>query len=116
MAGVTFRHQKPGQKAYSSGQVSEEPLTYAFPDAVTIGAASTVILAAASSGVGRVVILYVPEAAVGGVHLNVAGAATTSKFLLEPGKSIPLNTLQEIRGIRAGASDVTVYLYHGVVT
>lgn len=106
--------QGPGNSGSSLGQVSDEPLTWTVADAVTVGAASGTLVAAAT-GIGRLVGISVPNTATGGVHINLGGgAATTNKYLLQPGDRIFIPTEQAITAIRAGASDVTVYTMVGV--
>lgn len=100
--------------AQSIGQVSDEPLTWTVTPDVTVGAASGVLLAAAT-GTGRRVTLYVPEAAVAGIRIDFGAAAGATDFLLEPGRSWSEPTEQEIRAVRAGASDVAVSIMVGVV-
>lgn len=102
-------------KASSIGQISNEPLTWTASDAVTVGAASGVLLAAAE-GTGRVVRIKVPLSATTGICINYAAPATTAKQLIEPGETEYIPTEQEIRAIRAGAVDVTTHVSAGVVS
>lgn len=111
----TSRFQGVGaNRASSAGQVSDEPLTWDTPAQVSVTGSDTTI-AAAGTGVGRVVKLYVPVAAVSGIYVNLNGAATTSHYLIEPGTSEVFPTEQAIQGIRAGGTNVTVYVMIGAV-
>lgn len=115
MSGVV-RHQMQRQNAasYSIGQVSDEPLSWTVLAAATVGAASGVLVPA-GSGVGRTVALKVPSSAADGILLDYGADASATDWLLEAGESIVVNTEQEVRAIRAGAADVTVYRKVGVV-
>lgn len=114
-AGTRHEIFKKDRSSTSVGQVSADPLTWADPTTVTAGAASGVLLAAAA-GTGRTVWLKVPVSAATGICVNFGAAATTSDMLIEPGETIFLATEQEIRCIRAGTGDVTVYITSGVVS
>ena len=105
--------QGPGNSGSSIGKVSDEPLTFTAPDASTVGSTSAELVAA-SAAPTRNVVISIPNTATGGIHINFDAAATTSKYLLQPGDRLALSTLQQIRAIRAGASDVTVYVLTGV--
>lgn len=98
----------------SGGQVSDEPITWGTPSQVSVTGSDTTV-AAAGTGTGRVVKLYVPVAATAGIYVNLNGAATTSHYLIEPGTSETFPTEQAIQGIRAGGSNVTVYVMIGTV-
>lgn len=110
-----FEPHRENRSNNSIGQVSDEPLTFTAPDASVVGAASAELVAA-GTGTGRTVIISVPSTATAGIHVNFGAAATTNKFLIQPGGSLTLVTEQQIRAIRAGASDVTVYVLTGVVS
>lgn len=109
---ITFHSQRQDRAASSIGQVSSEPLTWAVTAAVTVGAASGTLLAAAA-GTGRLVWIKVPSSASVGIHIDFAAAAATTDMLIEPGETVFIATEQEIRAIRAGSADVTVYLAAG---
>lgn len=114
MVGSEFQAYRLNAANVSVGQVSSEPLTWTAPNASTVGVASGELIAAAT-GAGRTVVITVPATATGGIHINFGAAATTSKYLIEPGKSLIIATEQQITAIRAGASDVTTYVLTGVV-
>lgn len=109
-----FQPFKRNATSVSIGQVSSEPLTWTASDAATVGAASAELVAA-GTGTGRIVRIKVPVSATTGICINFGAAATTVKHLIEPGETEFLATEQQIRAIRAGASDVTVYVSVGVV-
>jgi hypothetical protein len=116
LVGLSGANQQPPRpvKSQHTGQVSDENLTFGTPTKVTVGAASGVLLAAAA-GDGRNVWICVPSTADTGVHVNMTGvAATTSHFLLPPGVYI-FPSAQEIRAIRGGAADVSVFVMAGAV-
>ncbi|MEA3142891.1 MAG: hypothetical protein QOG31_215 [Thermoplasmata archaeon] len=111
---VNYQNTRQNQKASSAGQASDEPLTFGTPTKVTVTSTSGVLLAAAS-GDGRNVHITIPPSADTGIHINLVGiAATTSHQLLPPGYYI-FPTEQEIRAIRGGAADVSVYVMAGAV-
>ena len=113
---MSVRHQMQRQNAagYSIGQTSDEPLTWTVLAAATVGAASGVLVPA-GSGTGRTVVLKVPSTATAGVLIDYAAAADATDWFIEAGESLVVPTRQEIRAIRAGAADVTVYRQVGVV-
>lgn len=113
---MVVHHQMQRQNAagFSIGQASDEPLTWAVQPAATVGAASGVLVPA-GAGVGRNVLLKVPSTAAVGILLDFAAAAGATDFFVEAGESLVLPTRQEIRAVRAGGADVTVYVLVGVV-
>lgn len=94
-------------------EVAEADLTITVPNAVTVGSTSSTIVASATSG-ERDILISVPTTADTGIHVNVGAAATTSKFLIQSGGRLVLNTNQAVHAIRAGSADVTAYLITGV--
>lgn len=94
-------------------EVAEADLTITVPNAVTVGSSSSTIVASATSG-ERDILISVPTTADTGIHVNVGAAATTSKFLIQSGGRLVLNTNQAVHAIRAGSADVTAYLITGV--
>lgn len=90
-------------------------LTYSEPTQPTVGAAAANIVAAGSAKFRRITI-WVPNSADTGIHINPAGTATTSHFLLQPGASRSYDTNQAISAIRGGAVDVTPYVQIGTKT
>lgn len=111
---TSFEIFKKDRASTTLGQVSAEPLTWTVPNAVTVGAASGELIAAAS-GNGRLVQIKVPTTATTGIHINFGAAATTSKMFVEPGERVTYSTEQQVTAIRGGASDVTVYVASAVV-
>lgn len=105
--------QGPGNASSSLGQVSSQPLTWAVTAKNSVTNASETI-AAAAAGVGRTVGIKVPVTATTGICIDFgATAATTNSFLVEPGETLFISTTQAVNAIRAGASDVDVYVMIG---
>lgn len=109
-----FQPFKRNATAVSIGQVSGEPLTWTAGSVATVGAASAELVPA-GTGTGRTVWLKVPVSATTGICINYGAVATTSHQLIEPGETVFIPTEQQIRAIRAGAADVSVYFSTGVV-
>lgn len=86
--------------------------TFATPDAATVAADGSLVLVAGSTTT-REVTISVPATADVGIHINFDDDATTAKFLIEKGTRYTLRTQQEIRAIKGGSADVTVYLLVG---
>lgn len=101
--------------AFISGTVavSETDLTVTVPNAATVTAVDSTIVAAGATG-ERDIVVAVPTTADTGIYVNFGAAATSSKFLMQPGSSLKANTNQALHALRAGAADVTVYLMTGV--
>lgn len=100
--------------ARQAGMVSDEPVTQEASKSVAVAAATTELMAAGGGGdVGRLVWVKVPSSSTFGIHATAGEAATTSKYLIEPGETYPLSTRQAVNAIReAGAgADVTAYVW-----
>lgn len=89
---------------------TERAQTLTMPDVSVVGATSAEIVAAAAGTGKREITIHLPTTVTTGIHINVGAAATTSKFLLQPGNFITLNTRQQIQAIRAGIADVNAYI------
>jgi len=74
----------------------------------TAGAAASDAFAA-SSDVSRTILLTALDAADTGAYIEVGGDAGTTKYLLEPGRTITITTLERVSVIRAGAVDVVLH-------
>lgn len=121
MAGSDFSstsHHEPFKRDKASaslGQVSDEPLTFTNDGVITVTNASGTLLAA-GTGNGRQIWIKVPITADTGICINFGGAAaTTSTQLVEPGETVFIPCEQAITAIRAGSTNVSVYVSHGVV-
>lgn len=112
--GSEFQAYRLNAAGISVGQVSSEPLTWTSGSVATVGVASAELVAA-GTGTGRTVIIKVPSTATTGIHINFGAAATTSTFFIESGEVLAIATEQQIRAIRGGGSDVSVYTMVGVV-
>lgn len=96
------------------GLLSSDPYDAINPSQAAVDDSGTELIAEDTDLTGRDVTIYIKEDADTGIYINVNGAATTDHFLLEPGKSIPISTLQAINAIRAGTTNVTAYILAGV--
>lgn len=112
---VLYRVFKGESATASIGKVSDEPLSLATSSASVTGT-SAELVAANASDVTREVLIFVPSDADTGIHIADDGdAATTSDFLIPPGGTVSITTLEAINAIRAGSTNVTVYLILGTV-
>lgn len=115
--GSWFQATKRDTAGVSTGKVSDEPLTFTSTKTATAGGVSTTLLAAAAAGtITQTVTLSILANADTGVYINFGGAATTNNYLIQPGGSLTVTTLQSITGLKAGTAEVTVYLVNGVKT
>lgn len=95
-----------------SAKLSGVNYTYAVPTQATVGSASGEIVPSTSGF--RKVIIKVHPTATAGIYVNFGAAATSAHFLLGPGEVATYHTAQQIRAIRAGAVDVTIYIQTAV--
>lgn len=110
--GTNYQMFRGSAPTNAVGQTSDQALVHEESKRVTVGVASTELMAAAAAGsAGRSVALKVLQAAVTGAHIRVGAAATTSHFLLEPGQSMTLPINAVVNGIRGGASDVMMDVF-----
>lgn len=92
---------------------SDQPiLTYGTPTQVPVGSTAADIVES-TTGFRKVVIRVALDAVVG-VYVNPNGTATSSHLLLGPGDVLTLHTAQAVSAIRAGSSNVTVYVQTAV--
>lgn len=110
--GSEFQAYRLNAANVSVGQVSSEPLTWTVTAKNSVSSTSEEI-AAAGTGAGRTVLIKVPTSATTGICINFGAAATTSSYLIEPGEARSFATEQQVQAIRAGASDVDVYVVIG---
>lgn len=94
-------------------EVADADMMLTVPNAVTVGVADSTIIAAGTTG-ERDIVISVPTTADTGIYVNAGAAATTSKFLVQAGGRLFLNTNQAIHALRAGAADVTAYIITAV--
>jgi len=111
--GSWYQATKRDTAGVSTGKVSDEPLTFTMTNVTTAGGASTALLTA-STGITRTVTLSILAAADTGVYINAGAAATSANYLIQPGGSLTITTLQVLNGIRAGSAEVVVYIASGV--
>lgn len=96
------------------GSFTDGAVTWTSAADATVTNASAALVAA-GSGVSRYVVIMVPKGATTGIRIAFgATAASSTTYLIEPGVTLYLNTIQAINAIRAGGSDVTVSVITGV--
>lgn len=110
--GPSWHQVGPSNASSTLGKVYPGPLTFAASQG-TVGAASGTLVAADASNT-RKVILFVPSTADTGITINFGAAAVVAThFFIPSGASLEIDTVNEIRAIRNGAADVTVYIMLG---